>query len=84
MEIHSKASFKALNCKDWARIDYRLDADGELFLLEVNTLPGIDYDVIKDELSFYPMMWYAQGKKYHDMIRKVIETALKRYGLIQV
>ncbi len=79
---HAKASFKALNCKDWARMDYRLDADGELYFLEVNTLPGIDYDVVRDELSFYPMMWYALGKKFPDMVREVIQAAIKRYGLV--
>jgi D-alanine-D-alanine ligase len=81
IEAHAKASFKALNCLDWARMDYRLDADGELYFLEVNTLPGIDYDVVRDELSFYPMMWYAMGKKYPDMIREVISAAIRRYGL---
>ena len=49
--------------------------------MENSTLPGIDYDVERDELSFYPMMWYALGKKYPDMIREVIEAALTRYGL---
>ncbi|TFH14368.1 ATP-grasp domain-containing protein, partial [Candidatus Bathyarchaeota archaeon] len=81
IETHAKASFKVLDCKDWARMDYRLDADGELYFLEVNTLPGIDYDVVRDELSFYPMMWYALGKKFPDMIREVIQAAIKRYGL---
>jgi D-alanine-D-alanine ligase len=81
IESHAKASFKVLDCKDWARMDYRLDADGELYFLEVNTLPGIDYDVVRDELSFYPMMWYALGKKFPDMIREVIQAAIKRYGL---
>ncbi len=82
IEAHAKASFKALDCKDWARMDYRLDSDGELYFLEVNTLPGIDYDVVRDELSFYPMMWYAHGKKFPDMVRGVIEAALRRYGLV--
>ena len=82
VEEHAKASFRALNCLDWARMDYRLDADGELYFLEVNTLPGIDYDVERDELSFYPMMWYALGKKFPDMVREVISAALRRYGLI--
>ncbi|OGD44544.1 hypothetical protein A3K69_03130 [Candidatus Bathyarchaeota archaeon RBG_16_57_9] len=81
VEDHAKASFRALNCLDWARMDYRLDTDGELYFLEVNTLPGIDYDVERDELSFYPMMWYALGKKFPDMIREVISAALRRYGL---
>jgi D-alanine-D-alanine ligase len=82
LEVHAKASFKILNCKDWARMDYRLDTNGELYFLEVNTLPGIDYDVKKDELSFYPMMWFALGKKYPDMILEVIESALRRYELV--
>ena len=81
IETHAKASFKALDCKDWARMDYRLDTDDQLYFLEVNTLPGIDYDVVRDELSFYPMMWYALGKKFPDMVREVIEAAIKRYGL---
>ena len=81
IEEHALASFKALNCLDWARMDYRIDDDGELYFLEVNTLPGIDYDVERDELSFYPMMWYALGKKYPDMIHDVIQVAIKRYGL---
>ena len=81
VEEHAKASFRALNCRDWARMDYRLDADGELYFLEVNTLPGIDYDVERDELSFYPMMWYALGKKFPDMVKGVISAALRRYGL---
>ena len=80
--MHAKASFKALDCKDWARMDYRLDADDNLYFLEVNTLPGIDYDVVRDELSFYPMMWYALGKKFPDMVREVIEAGLRRYGLV--
>jgi len=81
IEAHAKASFKALNCHDWARLDYRLDADGGLYFLEANTLPGIDYDVERDELSFYPMMWVAAGKTYDDMVREVIRAALRRYGI---
>ena len=81
LEEHSKSSFRALNCYDWARMDYRYDANGELYFLEVNTLPGIDYNVVRDELSFYPMMWYAAGNKFPDMIREVIKSALRRYGL---
>jgi D-alanine-D-alanine ligase len=82
IEKHAKLSFKALRCNDWARLDYRLDNEGKLYFLEVNTLPGIDYDIERDELSFYPMMWYALGKKYPDMIREVIQVAMKRHGLV--
>jgi D-alanine-D-alanine ligase len=82
IEEHALDSFKALNCLDWARMDYRLDDDGQLYFLEVNTLPGIDYDMERDELSFYPMIWYALGRKYPDMVQEVIQVALNRYGLV--
>jgi len=81
LEAHALASYRALGCRDWARLDYRLDGDGGLYFLEVNTLPGIDYDVVRDELSFYPMMWVAAGKTYGDMVRGVIRAALRRYGV---
>jgi len=81
VEEHAKASFRVLNCRDWARMDYRVDADDEIYFLEVNTLPGIDYDVVRDELSFYPMMWYALGMKFPDMVKGIISAALRRYGL---
>lgn len=76
----AKRAFRALNCLDWARMDYRMDEEGELYFLEVNTLPGIDYNVEHDELSFYPMMWYAAGMNFDDMIKMIIESALRRYS----
>ena len=81
IEDHARASFKVLGCRDWARMDYRLDPEGELYFLEVNTLPGIDYDQERDELSFYPMMWAAAGKSYKDMVQEVIRAALRRLGI---
>jgi D-alanine-D-alanine ligase-like ATP-grasp enzyme len=59
-----------------------MDKNGELYFLEVNTLPGIDYCIEHDELSFYPMMWYATGKDFNSMIKEVLEAAIKRYKLM--
>ena len=82
LEKEARQAFKVLNCKDWARMDYRMDNNGELYFLEVNTLPGIDYNVEHDELSFYPMMWYAAGMDFNDMIHKVVEAAIDRYAIV--
>jgi D-alanine-D-alanine ligase len=78
----SKKAYRVLNCKDFARLDFRMDKKGELYFLEINPLPGIDYNVEKDELSFYPMMAYAAGMDYNEMIKQVLEAAAKRYGLL--
>ena len=70
-----------LNCWDWARLDYRYNARGELYFLEINPLPGIDCDPSIDDFSFYPFMWLRGGWTYDDMVREVINAALKRYGI---
>ena len=78
-------AYSVLNCKDFARLDFRMDEDGEIFFLEINPLPGIDWDTSREDgLSFYPFMIYAYGKDFDWMVGKLIETASKRYGLIQV
>lgn len=74
-------SFRALRCRDFARIDVRMNRFGELFVLEANPLPGLDYDVEKDELSFYPIMAIAAGMTYNEMIQRLLIASIKRYGL---
>ncbi|MDH5200794.1 MAG: D-alanine--D-alanine ligase [Candidatus Bathyarchaeota archaeon] len=81
LEDLSKGAFAALDIKDWVRFDWRMDADGEIYFLEANPLPGIDYIEENDELSFYPMMCYAAGMDYSGMVKRVVEAALRRYGL---
>ncbi len=81
LEEISKKVFRILNCKDFARLDFRMDREGEIYFLEINPLPGIDYNVEADELSFYPMMFYAAGMDYDEMIRQIIEAAIRRYGI---
>lgn len=81
IEETSKKAFHVLECKDFARLDYRMDKEGELYFLEINPLPGIDWHVEKDELSFYPFMAHAAGMDYSTMIRRIVEAALRRYGI---
>lgn len=73
---------KILECRDWGRCDYRYNEAGELFFLEINPLPGIDFDAAKDDFSFYPYMWMKGGYTYDDMIREVVIAALKRYKIL--
>ena len=81
LEAASRRVFRVLDIKDWVRLDWRLDADGRLYFLEANPLPGIDAVEEEDEYSFYPMMALASGFTYDEMIKRVIDAALKRYGV---
>lgn len=37
----AKAAYKAVGCEGWGRVDVMLDSDGQFYLLEVNTSPGM-------------------------------------------
>ncbi len=73
-------TFEILNCKDWGRIDLRLDSDGIPNVIEINPLPGILPD--PRENSSFPKAAYAHGLTYDEMINKVLYTSAKRYGLV--
>lgn len=81
LEEASRIAFRALDIKDWARFDWRMDADGVIYFLEANPLPGIDILEEEDDYSFYPMMALASGISYSEMIKRIVDTAIKRYDL---
>jgi D-alanine-D-alanine ligase len=72
-------AFRALGCRDWARVDLRLDDDGVPNVIEVNALPGVLPDPAQN--SCFPKAARAAGLEYAPMIRAVLDVALRRYGL---
>ncbi len=73
-------SYNILRCRDWSRIDVRLDDNGVPNIIEVNPLPGILPD--PEENSCYPKAARTAGINYNDMINKVLFAAAKRYNLV--
>ncbi len=72
-------TFKALDCKDWTRIDMRLDNEDNPYVLEVNSLPGLMKN--PKENSRLPRAAYAAGWTYEQLIGEVLESAIIRWGL---
>lgn len=72
-------AYNALGCRDWARIDIRLDERGVPNVLEVNPLPGILPD--PRDNSCMPKAARAAGMEYDDLILTVLEIACRRYGM---
>jgi D-alanine-D-alanine ligase len=73
-------TYNILHCKDWSRIDVRLDKNGEPNIIEVNPLPGILPN--PEENSCFPKAARAAGLAYNDIINKVLFAAAKRYKLL--
>lgn len=73
-------TYRVLKCRDWSRIDLRLDKNGEPNIIEINPLPGIIPD--PNENSSFPKAARAAGIEYNDMINSVLASAIKRYNLL--
>jgi len=69
--------FERLECRDYARFDWRLDAAGVPHLLEVNPNPGWCWD------GHLAKMCNLVGRNYTDMLGMIIGAAEQRYGMRQ-
>ena len=74
-----RRAFVALECRDWCRIDVRLDAHGQPHILELNPLPGIV--PAPEGHAGFPTAAAAAQISYPELIRRVLSHAGQRYGL---
>jgi D-alanine-D-alanine ligase len=72
-------AYHVLGCRDWARIDVRLDAAGQPNILEVNPLPGILPDPAEN--SCLPKAARAAGIGYDELIQSCLRFAAARQGV---
>ena len=70
------AAYRALGCRDWARVDLRLDERSVPNVLEVNPLPGIIPDPAAN--SCFPRAAQAAGMAYAELIQAVTRIAWRR------
>ncbi|MGC8781811.1 MAG: D-alanine--D-alanine ligase [Anaerolineae bacterium] len=67
-------AFKAIDGAGLARVDFLLNGvTEELFINEVNTMPGFT------AISMYPKLWAASGLSYPELCDRLIELALERH-----
>lgn len=66
-------AYKVLYCEDFARVDLFLTPSGDIFVNEINTIPGFTNS------SMYPMMWKERGIDFADLISRLLELAYERY-----
>jgi D-alanine-D-alanine ligase len=71
-----RAAFNALGCRDWCRIDVRLDASGHPQIIELNPLPGILPQ--PEQNSCFPKAARAAGLNYNQLILSVVDAACAR------
>lgn len=72
-------AYRVLGCRDWSRIDVRLDAAGAPHVVEVNPLPGILPN--PEDNSCLPKAARAVGMGYDELIQTCLEHAARRTGV---
>lgn len=68
-------TFNAIECKDFGRVDFRVDENGKPYVLEINPLPSLSsedvFNIVAKEL----------GLTYDEIIARILKSALVRYNL---
>jgi D-alanine-D-alanine ligase len=73
-------AYSVLGCRDWSRVDVRLDATGRANVVEVNPLPGILPDPADN--SCLPKAARAAGLDYDALIGAALAAAAARQGVV--
>ena len=73
MRNYAQKAFKALGCCGLSRCDFFLTNDGQVFLNELNTMPGFT------QWSMYPLLWENMGLHYSDLIEELVKLAIEMY-----
>ncbi|WP_374077603.1 D-alanine--D-alanine ligase family protein [Bdellovibrio bacteriovorus] len=73
MQALAKKTYQVMGCDGLTRVDFFMKANGDLFVNEINTIPGFT------KISMYPKMWEATGVSYKDLITKLIHFGLEKY-----
>lgn len=74
----SLAVCSSLGIRDFARLDFRIDENGTPWFLEVNPLPGMDYDVSTKDFSFFVIMALRSGLTYSALVERLLRSAWRR------
>jgi len=69
--------YNSVECRDFGRVDFRVDENGNPYVLEINPLPSL---AINDVFNIYPQ---TIGTTYDATINRVLDHACERYGLLK-
>lgn len=71
-------AYRCVGCRDFGRVDFRLDEAGNPYILEINPLPSLDPE---DYFNIFPKV---VGSDYDTVLNTILNFALKRYGLSDI
>jgi D-alanine-D-alanine ligase len=67
-------TYRAVECRDFGRVDFRVDKEGRPYVLEINPLPSLSTEDV------FKLVAESVGITYEDIIGKILNSAIKRYN----
>ncbi|MDI6605976.1 MAG: ATP-grasp domain-containing protein [Candidatus Omnitrophota bacterium] len=71
----SLKTYQAVDCRDFGRVDFRVDNKGDPYVLEINPLPSLSTEDV------FMLIAKTMGITYEEMIGRILKSAFKRYNL---
>ncbi|MER9965030.1 ATP-grasp domain-containing protein [Mesorhizobium sp. M0045] len=69
----SVATFRACQCRDYARVDLRIDSSGQPFVLEINSMP------VLGTTTTYALAATTAGHSFSSLVNRILDVAHRRY-----
>ncbi|OGT47918.1 MAG: D-alanine--D-alanine ligase A [Gammaproteobacteria bacterium RIFCSPHIGHO2_12_FULL_38_11] len=77
LQILAIKAYKTLRTVGMARVDFFFSHEGEIFINEINTIPGFT------NISMYPKNWEVSGLSYVDLLDELIQLGIERFAFKQ-
>jgi D-alanine-D-alanine ligase len=74
MRAYAAAAFRAIGGCGLSRCDFFLTEDGDIYLNELNTMPGFT------QFSMFPLLWDNMGLHYPDLIEELVRLAKEMFA----
>jgi len=72
---YAMRTYNAVECRDFGRVDFRVDASGNVYVLEINPLPSLSTEDV------FPLVAKEVGLSYNQIIGKILKVAFERHNL---
>ena len=63
-------AFEAIHCKGWGRVDFIVDKNDDIYIIEINTVPGMTNH------SLVPISAKYAGVEFDDLVILILETSI--------
>ncbi len=77
LQLLAVRAYKSVDCRDFGRVDFRVDEKGSPYVLEINPLPNLSPDDV------FCLFGQVVGMSYNQIINKILDEALKRTGQLE-